>query len=172
MKMLHFAPEKFFKTLFSGRFGQYETADLFEPGVDYKVDIQNLPFEDATYDFVFASHVLEHIPDDKKAIREIRRILRPNGIAILPVPIICENTIEYPEPNPLEHDHVRAPGLDFYERYKEQFKRVEVYSSDSFPAEYQTFTYEDRSRWPTAEFPLRAPSPGEKHADFVPVCYI
>jgi SAM-dependent methyltransferase len=169
--MLHFAPEKFFTQMFSRRFTRYETADLFMEGVDHKVDIPDLPFEDGTYDFIFASHVLEHIRDDSRAIKEIRRVLRPNGIAVLPVPIVCEKTIEYPQANPYEAGHVRAPGRDYFERYKEHFGSVQVYASDSFSQKYQTFVYEDRSRWPTLECPLRPPMLGRKHADFVPVCY-
>src|SRR5271168_1879636 len=72
VKMLHFAPEKAFRQIFSERFAEYETADLFLEGVDHKVDIRALPFEDATYDVVFASHVLEHIREDRIAIEEIR----------------------------------------------------------------------------------------------------
>src|SRR5262245_12155518 len=94
LKILHFAPEPFFRTFFSRRFGHYESADLKLKGVDHFVDLQQLPFADETYDFIFASHVLEHIPDDLKAISEIRRILKPNGIAVLPVPIGSEHTIE------------------------------------------------------------------------------
>jgi SAM-dependent methyltransferase len=171
VKMLHFAPEKSFRQMFSRRFAKYETADLFMEGVDHKVDIQHLPFEDGTYDFVFASHVLEHIRDDRKAIKEIRRVLRPKGIAVLPVPIVCDKTIEYPGANPYEAGHVRAPGPDYFDRYKEYFGKVEVYGSDSFPQKYQIFVYEDRSRWPIPEWPLRTPMEGTKHADFVPVCY-
>ena len=170
--MLHVAPEKFFRPMFSRRFCRYETADLFAKGVDHKVDIRNLPFEDATYDFVFASHVLEHIREDEKAIKEIRRVLRPNGIAVLPVPIVCEKTIEYPEANAYEAGHVRAPGVDYFDKYREYFARVEVWSSDSVPNKYQPFIYEDRARWPTAECPLRPPMEGRRHADFVPLCYV
>jgi ubiquinone/menaquinone biosynthesis C-methylase UbiE len=141
-------------------------------GVDHHVDLQHLPFADGTYDFVFASHVLEHIPDDEKAISEIRRILKPNGIAILPVPIVAEKTIEYPEPNPHESYHVRAPGMDYFDKYRRHFSRVERFSSDPLPKKYQLFLYEDRSRWPTKESPLRLPMPGEKHGDIVPVCYV
>ena len=170
-KMLHFAPEPFFRSILSDRFGVYETADLCMKDVSYQVDIQNLPFPDRTYDFVFASHVLEHIPNDRKALLEIRRILKPNGIAVLPVPIVCEKTIEYSEPNPNEAYHVRAPGLDYFERYETYFGRVKVRSSDSLPQKYQTFIYEDRSKWPTRACPLRPPMFGEKHLDFVPVCH-
>lgn len=172
MKMLHFAPEKFLSPIFRRQFPKYETADLFMKRVDHNVDITALPFEDESYDFVFASHVLEHIRDDKRAIREIHRVLRPAGMAILPVPIICANTIEYPEANPHESGHVRAPGLDYFGRYKEFFGRVEIHTSDEYRQKYQLFVYEDRSRWPTKECPLRPPMHGQKHSDFVPVCYV
>jgi SAM-dependent methyltransferase len=172
LTMLHFAPEKFFRAFFSERFGRYETADLAMKGVDHRVDLEVLPFANATYDFVFASHVLEHIRNDDRAIREIRRVLRPNGIAVLPVPLVCEKTIEYPAPNPNETNHVRAPGLDYFDKYERVFSRVEKFTSESFPAMYQLFVYEDRSRWPTPECPLRPPMQGEKHIDITPVCYV
>lgn len=172
MKMLHFAPEPFFREYFSKRFGQYESADLNMKDVDHNVDLQQLPFDSGSYDFVFASHVLEHIPDDEKAISEIRRVLKPNGIAILPVPIIAEQTVEYPEPNPHEDYHVRAPGFDYFDKYERYFSRVERFSSDSLPEKHQLFVFEDRSQWPTKECPLRPAMSGEKHIDVVPVCYV
>ncbi len=169
--MLHFAPESFLRGIFASRFSKYQTADLFMDGVDHKVDIQHLPFKDATYDVVFASHVLEHIRDDRQAISEIRRILKPSGIAILPVPIVSKNTIEYPDANPYEAGHVRAPGLDYFDRYLEYFRKVEVQESESFPERHQLFLYEDRSKWPTQECPLRPPMEGWRHSDYVPICY-
>jgi SAM-dependent methyltransferase len=171
-KMLHFAPEKFFRPLFPRLFPNYETADLVMKDVDHHVDITALPFRDETYDFIIASHVLEHVRDDDAAIREIRRILKPQGIAILPVPVVCEKTIEYPAANPREAGHVRAPGVDYPDRYKKYFGRVEVRSSEDFPAKFQVFVYEDRTRWPTPECPLRPPMQGDRHADYVPVCYV
>jgi SAM-dependent methyltransferase len=172
LKMLHFAPEAFFSHFFAERFGQYHTADLDMEDVDFNVDLQELPFEDAVYDFVFASHVLEHIPNDKKAISEIRRILKPNGIAILPLPLVAETTVEYPEANPKEFYHVRAPGYDYFDRFEPYFSRVEKVNSYSLPAIHQLFIYEDRSQWPTEECPLRPSMQGEKHPDIVPVCYV
>lgn len=171
-RMLHFAPETFFRKFFSARFGRYETADLAMQDVDHQVDLQNLPFEDQSYDFVFASHVLEHVPDDAKAIAEIRRILRPNGIAVLPVPLVADKTVEYPEPNPNETFHVRAPGADYFDRYERHFSKVERFSSDTLPERYQLFVFEDRSRWPTKECPLRPSMQGERHIDVVPVCHV
>lgn len=171
MKMLHVAPEPFFRDFFARQFGGYETADLKMKGVNHNVDLRQLPFADASYDFVFASHVLEHIPDDDKAISEIRRILKPGGIAILPVPLVAERTIEYPAPNPHESYHVRAPGVDYFDRYKRHFSKVEQFSSESLPKKYQLFVYEDRTLWPTRECPLRPAMQGEKHIDIVPVCH-
>lgn len=171
MKMLHIAPEGFFRKYFSKRFGEYETADLNMENVDHNVDLQDLPFDDKSYDLVFASHVLEHVPDDRKAISEIRRVLKDGGIAVLPVPLISDTTIEYPEPNPYEEYHVRAPGADYFDRYERHFARVERFSSDSLPEKYQLYIYEDRSIWPTEKCPLRPSMEGKKHIDIVPVCY-
>jgi SAM-dependent methyltransferase len=172
MRMLHFAPEPFLQPFFSSRFGQYETADLCMKNVDHKVDLQHLPFADQSYDLVFASHVLEHIVDDKKAVSEIRRILKPGGIAILPVPIVGNQTVEYSVPNSYEEDHVRAPGFDYYDRYHSYFSKIDYYSSEAFPEQFQLFIYEDRSQYPVEKFPLRQTMDGEKHIDIVPVCYV
>jgi SAM-dependent methyltransferase len=137
MRMLHFAPEPFFRELFRTKFLTYETADLFMHDVDHRVDIRDLPFDDGSFDFIYASHVLEHIDDDRAAFSEIRRVLSPNGVAVLPVPIIGDVTREYPAPNPKEHGHVRAPGLDYYRKY-DFFASVDVYSSNDFSDVYQT----------------------------------
>jgi SAM-dependent methyltransferase len=169
--MLHFAPEPFFQIFFSKRFGTYETADLSMQGVDHKADLQSLPFKDKSYDFVFASHVLEHVIDDNAAIAEIRRILKPGGIAVLPVPLVAEKTVEYPEPNKHEDYHVRAPGFDYFDKYARHFSRVEQIDSYAFPEQYQLFIHSDRTGWPTDKSPLRPPMKGEKHVDIVPVCY-
>ena len=91
---------------------------------------------------------------------------------MLPVPLVAETTIEYPEPNPQEENHVRAPGLDYFNRYELYFKKVERIDSNSFPDKYQLYVYEDRSNWPTKECPLRPTMYGEKHLDIVPVCYV
>jgi SAM-dependent methyltransferase len=171
LKMLHIAPEAFFRKIFSKMFGEYETADLHMKNVDHKVDLTNLPFVDSSYDFIMASDVLEHIDDDKSAIKEISRILRPNGIAILHVPVMCEKTIEYPEPSLHEAGHVRAPGMDYFERYKPYFSKVELIASESLPYKYQLFNYNDRSIFPNEISPFRTPMFGDKHTDIVPVCY-
>jgi len=55
---------------------------------------------------------------------------------------------------------------------KSLFSKVEQFSSDSLPDNYQLYIFEDRSQWPTKECPLRPPMKGEKHIDIVPVCYV
>ncbi|HGH3374800.1 class I SAM-dependent methyltransferase [Kluyvera ascorbata] len=165
MKALHFAPEPAFRAWFSHLFYEYKTADIEMEGVDFKVDIQDLPLADRQFDFIFASHVLEHIPDDRKAISEIHRILKPGGIAILPVPIVCEKTIEYDAPDPEEDFHVRAPGMDYYDRYEACFSKWEYYSSNSLPDIYQPYVYGSSVK----DHPLRVDT--ERLMDVVPVVY-
>jgi SAM-dependent methyltransferase len=160
---LHLAPERFLRRELGGRFGRYVTADLMTDDVDVKVDLCRLPFRDESFDLVYASHVLEHIRDDRCAIGEVWRILRRGGIAVLPVPLVAPETVEYAAPNPHEYDHWRAPGPDYFDRYRD--------ASTSFPPEHQLFVYEDRTVFPTPALPLRPPMPGGRHVDVVPVCY-
>ncbi len=169
MSMLHIAPEQNLQLLFRNWFYRYTTADLNKADVDYQTDLRDLSFEDNMFDLVYASHVLEHINEDKQALSEISRILTPTGAAVLPVPIVSDKTIEYPRP--YEYGHVRAPGPDYYEKYENHFAKVKTFSSKDFPGQFQLFIYEDMTVWPTEERPLARPMEGEKHADIVAVAY-
>jgi SAM-dependent methyltransferase len=171
MRVLHIAPEPFFQPALETLFGHRDTADLERMDVGIRVDLCGLPFTGGTYDCVFASHVLEHIRDDIAAVREISRILKPGGLAFLPVPLVAEKTTEYPAPNPFESGHVRAPGPDYFDRFRPFFPKVDLYSSTHFPERYQTYEYEDRTVWPTERCPYRSPMEGERHLDIVPVCH-
>ena len=113
-----------------------------------------------------------NVPRDWKAIAEIRRLVRRGGFAVLPVPIVALETVEYPEPNPHEFNHVRAPGADYVNRYRNFFDSVEVFDSTHFPERHQPFVYENRSQWPTAECPHRPSMAGTKHLEYVPVCEV
>lgn len=168
---LHFAPEKAIARYLRPRFAKYTTADIDGYRADVQADLRQLPFDDGSYDFVYASHVLEHVDDDRRALAEIARVLRPGGVAILPVPIVGDTTIEYPHPVATEGYHVRAPGLDYFDRYRDSFARVEAKSSTDYPAEYQLYLYEDRSVYPTAAIPFRQAMAGERHLEYVPICY-
>jgi SAM-dependent methyltransferase len=171
LAMLHFAPEGFFRRRLARRFRRYLTVDLVGGGVDLRADLCRLPFADGSFDVVLASHVLEHVRDDRAAIAEIWRILRPGGIAVLPVPLVSDATVEYPAANPHDWGHWRAPGRDYFDRYRERFGRVREIDSTRYPERHQLYAVEDMTCWPTAEVPLRRPVPGDRHVDVVPVCY-
>ncbi len=68
---------------------RYRTADLSRPGVDDRVDIADLRvYRDASIDMFICSHILEHVPDDRKAMRELCRVLKPTGFGIVMVPLV------------------------------------------------------------------------------------
>lgn len=169
--VLHFAPERPIAKYLRPRFATYTTADIDARRADVQADLRKLPFDDKSFDFVYASHVLEHVDDDRRALAEIVRVLRPGGMAILPVPIFGDATIEYPHAVATEEYHVRAPGRDYFDRYRGVFAQVDVKSSGDYPAQYQLYLYEDRSKYPTANCPYKRPEPGTRHLEFVPVCY-
>lgn len=129
--MLHMAPEECLASIFKASNINYISADLSSYAM-LQMDLTNVYFPDETFDVVYASHVLEHIVDDRKAMREIHRILKPDGWAILQVPIMAEMTYENPgivDPKERERvfgqsDHVRIYGLDYYTRLTETGFRV------------------------------------------------
>ena len=99
VRALHFAPEAALskKLRLLGLF-DYKTADFMMPGVDFDVDIMDMPFEDESFDFFICSHVLEHVADDNQAVRELSRITHRNGCGILMAPICLDidDTLEDP----------------------------------------------------------------------------
>lgn len=80
-----------------------------------KGDITRMRFKDNTLDYFLALHVLEHIPEETKALAEIRRVLKPGGIAVLQVPVdwSVQASYEYDKPDSREVGHVRRYGQDF-----------------------------------------------------------
>ena len=129
-KVLHIAPEQCFINRFKKLKNlDYITADLYSPIVDVKADILNLPFKDNSFDVVLCNHVLEHIEDDKKAMQELYRVLKPNGFGIFQVPqdIQLDKTYEdFSITSPEErakhfgqYDHVRVYGKDYFNRLRE-----------------------------------------------------
>ena len=97
-KLLHFAPEPCLAEQLSKRPNiDYLNADLFDPAAMLQLDLCNIDLPDASFDMVYCSHVLEHVPDDRRAMREIRRVLKPGGLALILVPIIADHTFEDPQ---------------------------------------------------------------------------
>ncbi|WP_416384502.1 class I SAM-dependent methyltransferase [Salinimicrobium sp. HB62] len=128
-KVLHFAPEQaFYKRFRKLKNLNYTTTDLESPLADVKADICNLPFEDSSFDFILCNHVLEHIPDDTKAMKELFRILRPGGTAILQIPqdlqrekTFQDDSITDPKERAKifgQYDHVRVYGRDYFEKLR------------------------------------------------------
>jgi SAM-dependent methyltransferase len=133
-RLLHFAPEPLFDPLFA-RLPAIErvTADLHAPA-DLRLDISNMDLRDSSFDLILCSHVLEHVPDDRAAMRELRRVLCDGGLALVLVPYRpAVPTYEDPSiTSPLDrmvafgqHDHVRVYGSDLPQRLREAGFEVE-----------------------------------------------
>ncbi|HRZ41797.1 MAG TPA: methyltransferase domain-containing protein [Bacteroidales bacterium] len=129
-KVLHVAPEQPFISRFrSMKNLDYTTADLVSPLADLKMDIMQIPMPDDIYDVVICNHVLEHVTDDRTAMREILRVLKPGGWAILQVPVdwTRNHTLEDPTVTSAadrerifgQYDHLRFHGTDYPDRLKE-----------------------------------------------------
>lgn len=144
-------------------------ADYNDPRAAVRLDLTCAGLRDSSFDLVVASHVLEHIADEELAMREIARVLRPGGVAILPVPIVAPVTVEYPEPAPNEEYHVRANGLDYLDRLRRHFD-VGIVTSHDVPASTQCYIYEDWSSIPEDFSPYRPPMGRGPHIDVVPIC--
>lgn len=152
-KLLHIAPERiFYNKLYPILRQNYFPVDLEPDAVKHgeqtrPMDITCLEYPDNFFEAVICNHVLEHIPDDRKAMREIYRTLKPGGWAILNVPIDLNRTETFEDPsvtNPKERlslfgqqDHVRIYGTDYEERLKEAGFKVEIkiYASRFTPEE-------------------------------------
>jgi SAM-dependent methyltransferase len=127
LAMLHVAPEP----ALAARLRRlpdlnYLSADLFDPKAMVKMDITDIRYPEHSFDLIYCSHVLEHVSDDRKALSEFWRVLKPDGKAIILVPILGDKTFEDPSiTDPVErerfygqHDHVRSYGIDITDRLK------------------------------------------------------
>jgi SAM-dependent methyltransferase len=158
-RLLHVAPEtKFGAWLRAKRDLDYASADLDMEGVDHVVDLTKIPFPDASYDAVICNHVLEHIPDDAKAMTEIFRILKPDGWAILQTPISATLDATYEDFSITaaterekafgQCDHVRIYAIDYVDRLTRAGFAVEPFhwraNSGGFGGECNRFGLNER----------------------------
>jgi len=129
IKVLHFAPEQAFYKRFRAMANlDYVTTDLNSPLADVKADICNLPFADNAFDFILCNHVLEHIPNDTKAMQELLRVMKPGGMGIFQVPqdlglkeTFEDNTITDQKERAKifgQYDHVRIYGRDYFDKLR------------------------------------------------------
>lgn len=136
--VLHVAPEGNLSAVLSRR-PVYVAADLVPLDGMVRVDVTEIPFDAASFDVVICNHVLEHVPDDRAALREIVRVLRPSGWAILQVPCSASSAATYEDDrvtDPVDRDrvfgqedHVRIYGQDYPERLRAAGFRVEVHNA-------------------------------------------
>lgn len=128
-KVLHIAPEQCFLDIFRKQKNlDYITSDLESPIADVKADICDLPFKNNEFDVVFCNHVLEHIPDDTKAMQELYRVLKPNGMGIFQIPqdinraeTFEDDSITDPKERAKifgQYDHVRVYGSDYFDKLR------------------------------------------------------
>lgn len=125
----------------------YRSADLFAPNVDDHVDIMDMNIYDTeSVDFFLCSHVLEHVPNDKKAISELYRILKPGKCGILMVPIILTLQTTYEDPSIVspeerwkhfgQDDHLRVYAKsDFIHKVEDAGFQIHQFDISVFGAE-------------------------------------
>lgn len=129
LKVLHFAPEQaFYKRFRKLKNLNYITTDLRSPLAAIKADICDLPFKANEFDVILCNHVLEHITDDKKAMQELYRIMKPGGWGIFQIPqnlnsahTLEDHTITDPKERTRlfgQYDHVRRYGRDYFDRLR------------------------------------------------------
>lgn len=129
LKVLHFAPEQAFYKRFRKLSNlDYVTTDLNSPLADVKADICNLPFKDHEFDVILCNHVLEHIPDDTKAMQELYRVLKPNGWGIFQIPQDLNRATTFEDHTITDrnerakifgqYDHVRVYGRDYFDKLR------------------------------------------------------
>ena len=146
-KVLHFAPEQAFYKRFRTQSNlEYLTTDLNSPLADVKADICALPFEDNAFDIILCNHVLEHIPNDTKAMQELFRVMKPGGMGILQIPQDLSREMTF-EDNSItdkkerakifgQYDHVRVYGHDYFDKLRQiGFKVAAVDYTSQFSAE-------------------------------------
>lgn len=148
LKVLHVAPEQiFYKKFKKFNHWDYLTFDIDSPIADIKGDLKSMDFIDNSFDLVICNHVLEHIEDDVQALKEIYRVLKNSGIAILQVPINVNRKKTFEDSNITsqfdrekyfgQYDHVREYGIDFKDRVEEVGFEVDMINyTDNFDEEF------------------------------------
>lgn len=172
-RLLHLAPELGLAEKWVHHSGlDYVPADLDTKRYKHlptlkACDLQDMPFDDASFDWVICNHVLEHIPDDRRAMREILRVLKPGGIALLQVPLALQRSATDEDPSlsdPVariqrfgQSDHIRLYGRDYYERLADEGFEVEIWCAfEADPKRAKALSLNPKERLTVARRPKAA----------------
>jgi SAM-dependent methyltransferase len=139
-RVLHISPHRYIADVLRHRKNiDYVSGALFPDRLPHiptvKVDVTEIGFEENDFDVVLCNHVLEHVQDDRKAMDEIFRVLRPGGFAVLQVPLALDLATTLEDPSVAsekerratygQKDHLRLYGLDYFDRLENAGFRVE-----------------------------------------------
>ena len=137
LKVLHVAPELCFIKRFEAMANlDYITADIESPLAKVKMDLHDIPFEAGTFDVAFCNHVMEHVTDDIQCMKELHRVLKPGGWAIIQSPMDFDRAETYEDASItspaerekafLQSDHLRLYGMDYHERLEKSGFNVTI----------------------------------------------
>ncbi len=160
--LLHIAPEvSFIKPLrraYGSHKGRYITADLESPLSDMHFDVQQIPIEDEQFEVVICNHIMEHIVDDRLAMRELHRVMRRGGWGVILAPVESDRAETFEDDSitdPKErtaifgqYDHRRIYGRDYIDRLREAGFEASVIDL------YNTLTPEEQSRYAITNEPI------------------
>ena len=143
--ILYFAPEKSMTLWLDKKGVQYTPTSLSRPDIDLRLNIENTCLPDTSYDVIIANHVLEHVDDFRKALKEMYRILKPAGMFICSFPMDPKVELLDEEEKPLsseerlrrfgQNDHKRVFGMNADQFLTEAGFNVEVIDGSNYPNE-------------------------------------
>ncbi|MGH8474371.1 MAG: methyltransferase domain-containing protein [Methylococcales bacterium] len=149
--VIHFAPEKCLQDFLRRKSSSYFGVDIkASPLVNLIADAQLLPIADHSVDFLYSCHVLEHVPDDQRAMHEISRVLKPGGVATIMVPLHGgyktknDPAIRTPEQRNKRYgnpNHLRYYGDDVRAQLESTGLEIERYSAADVVSEKDTRYY-------------------------------
>ena len=103
---------------------KFKSVEVSVFGGKNSLDIQNIDRSDNTYDWIICNHVLEHVPNDSKAMKELLRVLKSDGIIQFAIPDVLNysHTVDWGFPDANQHGHFRIYGTDWMSRFSEAFQ--------------------------------------------------
>lgn len=142
LNVLHIAPEQCFHKKFKAQKNlNYLTADLVSPIADMHFDLHKIPLEDNRFDVVFCNHVMEHVDDPLTCMKELYRVMKPGGWAIMQVPQDINRAETFEDPSIVtpedrekyywQKDHLRLFGLDYPQYLEKAGFRAEIFDKEA-----------------------------------------